>query len=526
LLFPHPRVDLVRVKAKQVLSQIFEGRLDDAQGELGRFAKKHPQAKGSLAGQTDVYAGILKKTLTAFAKERPSNNAEPWTTFGGDASRARTLSRGLSWQLWEDGPAWRVALPSLGPKGKDALPNRDTLRRSVAFHPVIVNNQVLIADHRSVVSYHLITGKELFRFDLKAAGLYDPGPGIDKAVKLPRFTLSADGERAYVRLGQMGVTPKKTVDPSYLVCLDLTQPERDKKRELWHINAKADDRAQAFFEGSPIVHDGRVYIALSHFVGQRVATSIVCYDVLGRRRWTREVCDCPEFEESPNGLRDRQQLLTLAAGQIVYCSQSGAIVALDAWTGQPTWGVRYPSRGVTTAEHVASPRDLAPALYADGRIYAAPLDTDRVFCIDAVNGRVCWEVEGIEVVHLLGIVNGRLLTATRDGLASMETAAGQIEWTQPTSGRLPSLGRGMIAGGWLIWPTQDAKLPYRAVGLRGGRQQEDADAQIFDPTMLHTLPVGNLAFGQGCVAIAGLSELVVFVPPQRLRQLPPVELGP
>jgi cellulose synthase operon protein C len=521
VLFPRPSVDMPRVEAKQVLALIFEGRLDDAKGELGRFANMHPSAKGSLAGQTDVYAGILKKALTTFTKQRPSNNDEPWTTFGGDPTRARNLSYTPSRKLWEDGLPWRAALPSLAPKGKDALPDRGTLRRGMAFHPVIVNDQVLIADHRSVVSYHLITGKELFRFDLKTAGLYDPGPGIDKAAKLPRFTLSVDGDRAYVRLGRVGVTPKTAVDASYLVCLDLTQPERDKKRELWHVEAKADDHSQAFFEGSPIVHDGRVYIGLSKIVGQRVVTSIVCHDVRGRCRWTREVCDCPEFEETSNGFRDRQHLLTLAAGQIVYCSHAGAIVAVDEWTGQPTWGVRYPSRGTMTAEHVPSPRDLAPALYADGRVYAAPLDTDRVFCIDAFNGRVYWELDGSEVVHLHGIANGRLVATTRDGVASIETATGLLQWK--TYGRLPSLGRGLIAGDWLIQPTQDG---YRVVGLREGRQQADGESPLFNVSMLSSLPMGNMAFGQGCLAIAGLNELVVYVPPQRLHQLPPVELGP
>ena len=43
----------------------------------------------------------------------------------------------------------------------------------------------------------------------------------------------------------------------------------------------------------------------------------------------------------------------------------------------------------------------------------------------------------------------------------------------------------------------------------------------FDPTALSTLPVGNLAFGQGCLAIAGMSELVVYVPAHQLKDLPP-----
>src|SRR5207249_4794266 len=109
------------------------------------------------------------------------------------------------------------------------------------FHPVIVSDQVLLADHRSVISFHLKTGKELFRFELKGAGLRDPGPGIDADIALPRFTLTADRERAYVRLGRLhhGLDargrPRKGSaldEPSYLVCLDLTQPGQQKNRLL------------------------------------------------------------------------------------------------------------------------------------------------------------------------------------------------------------------------------------------------------------------------------------------------------
>jgi outer membrane protein assembly factor BamB len=195
--------------------------------------------------------------------------------------------------------------------------------------------------------------------------------------------------------------------------------------------------------------------------------------------------------------------------------------------------MRYPSRGPLTATFEPSPRDLAPPLFADGRVFTAPLDSDRLFCQDAATGRLLWEVDGIEIVHLLGVAHGRLFAATRTGILALDTATGQTEWTQPSEGRLPSLGRGLIAGSWLIWPTPDAKLPYRAVTLRTGRQQKDADdesvlpePQEFDPTMLHTLPVGNLAFGQGCLAIAGLNELVVYVPAHRLKELPPAEVRP
>src|ERR1043165_2785045 len=132
---------------------------------------------------------------------------------------------------------------------------------------------------------------------------------------------------------------------SYLVCLDLTQPEQQKNRLLWYVAADGSGKVPTYFEGSPLcVDNGRVYIAMSKVVDQRLSTSIVCYDGLGRQRWSREVCVCPlgsgpEFEKTGNDSSKRgrgQNLLTWAAGQIVYASQTGAIASVGAWTGHPT----------------------------------------------------------------------------------------------------------------------------------------------------------------------------------------------
>ena len=156
---------------------------------------------------------------------------------------------------------------------------------------------------------------------------------------------------------------------------------------------------------------------------------------------------------------------------------------------------------------------------SDGRVFAAPLDSDRLFCLDAVSGTVRWEMDGVEIGHLIGTAHGRLYATTRDGVMAVDAGSGRIAWSQPTEGKLPSLGRGLIAGGWLFWPTRDAQLPCRAVTLSHGRQQKDVDTSgepsFFEPSMFHNLPAGNWAFGQGCLAIAGSSELAVFVPNQR-----------
>lgn len=528
LRFPGANVETARVEAKQILALAFQGRLTQAQEELARFHRRYPHARGILGGKDDFYSTTVQGAMRGVVKAGLANNADPWTTFGGSDTRNHVLTVCPPARLWEDGPTWQIPLPTLDPpkKGKnrhhDAL-ERHGATRSAVFHPVIVDQQVLLADARSVTSYHLQSGKRLFHYDLKSAGLSE-GNGSDRNLATPRFTFSADRGRAYVRLGRQWLAPARDGDPhepSYLVCLDLAEPGNTaRQRELWHVKTQADE----FFEGSPLVRGGRTYIAMSRTVGKRVVTAIQCYDAWGRLRWSRDVCDCPEFEDNA-AARSRQHLLTWAGGQLVYCTHTGAIVAVDPWNGRTLWAVRYPSHPAAP-DGEPSPRDLAPCVADDGRVFVAPLDCDRLYCLDTFTGQVLWERDGFAVVQLLGATCGRVFLTTPQGVHAVSAATGLTIWQQPSEGRLAGRGRGLIAGGWLFWPTQDDRLPMRALTLVDGRQQKGdeespfAEPSFFDPTQLRLIPAGNLAFGHGCLIVAGIDTLVVFVPADRLPPLP------
>ncbi len=511
LLYPGPRVDLARVQGKQVLALAFVGDFERAQQELDVLRRRWPAARGHLAGQEGNYGAILQQALAPLRAQHPLAGEEAWPTFAGAVTRNGLVSYCPPRTLWEDDPTWHVPLPPcVGP-------------RRAAYHPAIGQDQVLVPGPTGVVSYHLHTGKMLFRFEAKKDE-HEESPASElRRARLPSYTVTVDGQCAYVRLGRQELAPGRAYDSkagaSYLVCLDLSPTAR--QRERWSVRAQADDGLPALFEGTPLVREGLAYVAVSRTAGRRTLTAVVCYDGRGKQRWAREVCDCPEFEEDVSP-RSEQHLLTWTGTQLVYCSHAGASVALDPWTGQPLWALRYPRRGPLTADGAPSPRELAPCLYVDGRLLMAPRDADRLFCLEATTGRVLWEVEGVEVVHLLGAARGRVFFTTPRGLQAVSLASGAPDWQQPVEGRLPSLGRGLLLGDWLFWPTQDARLPLRAVNLTTGDQQSPA---AFDPTQLRHIPAGNLALGQGCLVVAGVHELAVFVPPVPRPPLP-AEGGP
>ena len=118
-----------------------------------------------------------------------------------------------------------------------------------------------------------------------------------------------------------------------------------------------------------------------------------------------------------------------------------------------------------------------------------------------MSGLILWERPGIEVVHLLGAVapsplplsprergkaeGPRLFFTTAYGLRAVDARDGtdQIGWQQPAVGKLPGLGRGLLMGEWILWPTQDPLLPLRAVCQLDG-SQEGTGGTYYEATQL------------------------------------------
>jgi outer membrane protein assembly factor BamB len=124
----------------------------------------------------------------------------------------------------------------------------------------------------------------------------------------------------------------------------------------------------------------------------------------------------------------------------------------------------------------------------------------------------------MEVVHLLGCSHGRLIFTTPNGCRAVGARSGSDDkgWLQPVEGKLPGFGRGLLAGGWVFWPVQDSKLPLRALNVEYGTQQ--VGEEVLEPTQLRQIRAGNLAFGGGCLVVAGVEELTGYVPPEHFLE--------
>jgi outer membrane protein assembly factor BamB/tetratricopeptide (TPR) repeat protein len=521
LAFPDPQADIAGVRAKLLLARLFRGERNGWWNELQAFQKLHPKEQGHLAGRDGNYAAILETIWQQDAALAAPDSEQAWSTFAGAPSRNFILPKAgqsLARLPRQDGPLWKVRLDTgqrvptneREPAAPLNIPEPAKTSRSLAFYPVLAGDQVFVADARYVTCFDLLTGRRIFRYDL-----FGDGKTGAVNVKLPTepdstYTLTVNGDRLFARMGAQTVGAPRG-NSSNLVCLNL-QPGPTGAVERWF--AKPGDSA-AVFEGAPVYYQGRVIIAVTRALVGQVQTALACYDAdTGALQWQRDICETQELKEGEQ--RHRHHLVTLDGSNVAYCSHSGAVVALDAATGRRAWAIRYPSRGPNKSKDEPSPRSLVPCLAAGGRLYVAPLDYDRILCLDSDSGHTIWESPPLEVIHLLGVAKGHLIFTEsfssypeppQQRIRALAADSGNSirEWLQPADGSgLTAFGRGLLAGECVYWPT--------AHGLRVLTQERG------EPVLVDESIAGNLAAANGCLVVAGMEHLSAYVPESRLLE--------
>ncbi|MCX7700102.1 MAG: PQQ-binding-like beta-propeller repeat protein, partial [Gemmataceae bacterium] len=508
------------VQARLILSLLLRGEKAAAKSQWEAFRTKHPEAQGDLAGRSGRLADTLGGLLDSDLAFRQAGGGGIWPTFGGDSTRGRVIPAGTV-PYWPDVPTWRSSIP-----GEQAVrAHRETdpplgvasMARSLAFHPVIIPGYALIADAARIFVYRLNDGRLVGSYDHRLTA----GLPLSLDLRVPTrsdlaYTLTVSGDRIYARFGAQTMAPPDAgaagvESESVIACLEWRRTGDDRVRMIprWQLRARTlDSDPPALFEGAPIVRDGRMYLARTRFEGRQAVTSIECYDADSLdqreppiRRWRQEIWSVEMGSDRP---RQRHDLLTMAGTNVVFCTHSGAIIALDALTGRRAWAFRYGTSPPRSTDGLL-PRDLAPCLYAAGRVYAVPADADRIFCLDARSGELIWDSGPTYAIHLLGVSNGRLfatLGGFPQGLRAYDAAKGTVLWTKPDEGDRATFGRGLVSDQFVFWPTR--------MGLRVLHQEdgEPADARS------SAEPWGNLAFADGYVIVTTPTEIWGFVPPR------------
>ena len=512
--FPGAKTDLASLRARTILAAIFQGERDRAKEELAAFEKKHPNAKGPLAGKNGPFAEIIRGYL-----ERPLPTSavadRAWPTFGGDPARSGRLHGSIPIH-WPSKPTWTAAIPG----ERHALPIKGL--RPPFGQPVILNGWVYVSDGHRIFAFELNTGN--------SKTIYPP-LSVDADRKptdpLSSPTLSTAHGRLFARLGTPSIRPPELQKPtdSAIICFEPVAkpgPNAPPMRELWRIKPPlVDGKPLAVWEGSPLVANGRLWAAFARFEGARVVHGIACYDPADadvqpeRPAWFAEVCDSPLLSGSEMQARGRHELISLAGRNIVFNSNGGAVVALEAASGRRAWGFQYPRAARRLVDANRSP-DPAPAVVDGGRVYVAPADAERVFALDSETGQELWESGPTEGAQILGVVRNRVIVTTAGqirGIRGLSTSTGSYlgpdGWIQANG--LLGYGRGLASDDAILWPSRSGLYfldPETGHPIRTAPPLHTTAFHLSNEAAPD--PFGSLAFADGWLVVVTPQEVWAY----------------
>ena len=544
LVHPDPDVDLARVAAKKLLCRAALGDSPPTKADLDAFAAAYPQAKGRLAGRDGTLLKDVSEAISSDHLAAPVQLDGRWPTFAGSPSRSKVAPGAIDvgsfqWRVkLEPVPANRGPVAYNGHRGFTPAPAPTPGDPILAYHPIVLNDQVVIADDHQIAAYSLNARAEGKDGAVEVAWKHDENQGSMPPAKnqqgAARYTLTASGDRIYARTGAVGSSVAMNMrmmnvnvpaPPSFIVAVERST----EGKVLWRRAASevelprrgAADAAlpSASFEGTPVADARAVYVALT-VTGHMTSCYVAALDAeTGHPRWVRHLGDSNSpAKNNPQMMNMGMQvvpdtdsgsrLLSLEGPTVYYQTNLGAVAALDVETGSLRWLAAYEQQDRSPG---GRDRDPNPAIVHDGRVIVAPDDSQAIYAFDAVTGHLVWRTGAMpDVTHLLGVSKGRLI-ATGNHVWSFDAATGKVLRCWPDDQRgFEGYGRGILAGDQIYWPTRtEIHVLDQASGLRGDRPPIKLQETF-------QTGGGNLAVGDGYLIVAQADALVVFCQNSRL----------
>jgi outer membrane protein assembly factor BamB len=284
----------------------------------------------------------------------------------------------------------------------------------------------------------------------------------------------------------------------------------DLQREgLLVFRVRADDGSWSF-DGAPVSDGRRLFVAMRQSdVTPRAY--VACFDATSGSQLWRTSIGTSDTPAGGRGSEITHNVLTLVGDRIYFNTNLGLVAALDTLTGNICWLRRYDRRtsqpfGENLADPVHFQRDPSPCLFYDGLVVVAPADTPNIFALDAVTGETVWSTDRLpDALHLLGVVRRNLLVGG-NRLAALDVLSGSVKFVWPESEQagIRGMGRGVVAGDEVFWPTRNEIYVIHAI--TGGQSR--------NPIQLGSVSNSgaNLAAAHGRLIVAGTDTLMALGP--------------
>lgn len=378
----------------------------------GRVAVARQKIEARWTARDEALGRKMERLLAEARPEKPSTTTAHLASAPNVASDDYALLPPTDDPLGLKKPVWSVDLPGA---------RLDCL---VYAQPLITKRSAIFRHKNILYCYSLLSGQLRWKNDLGG-----------------RVTWQNWSERQFAQediMVQDGMvfTPMFKVGPT-LVAIDEVTGQL--KWAYGPMVASTPEEARMRFETAPAGGPGAVYAGyvLDNIEGMTHTDTeygIIAFEsATGRVLWRREICRLRPGKFSAGFAVKRRNLIRsflspplYKEGTVYYCSNAGALGALDALSGRIKWVMRYPYHGGihdATREFGAFPGGAgigggraahspypvyapSPMLWYNQRplllgddLYVLPVDADPLFKIDRRTGKVLWQKskgEGIQ----------------------------------------------------------------------------------------------------------------------------------
>ncbi|MBI3856525.1 MAG: PQQ-binding-like beta-propeller repeat protein [Planctomycetes bacterium] len=492
-----------------------KGALEDL---IRRVDREAAGSKVRVGGNEVALADHLK-ALAAGATEKPADAAPlalpAWEMIGGGPAGSRMAEPGieLAKSAWVD----LIGLPRLD--GEDEF----MMRRTMALvptaeyrplFPAVSDGILYVHNGLALTAYNFFARQpeRLWQFKVPTPSgevMFDNrvvfAPMVHDGRVYANLISSVGGEE-----NQLGYVRVKFPFPRRaLFAFDAYTGKL-----LWKLGGKLNAETleeNATFATAPTPDGGRLYVGA---VKQKLSTDpfqhyVLCLDpATGKILWSTYVAS-GGTEINLFGNSTRESLgspVSVTEDSVYYCSNHGAIAALDKKSGRIRWTYRYRQLQVMPTRSVYVQKNRlewvnAPPVVSLGTAAFTPTDSHYLYALDAQTGQLRWDRPRGQDVRMMYGARESTLVLGGERLELCDLSSGRSV-SPPMTDELRGTGRGVLSSDGIYVPGQD-KL--RRVGWDG----------TWDETAARRWPGGlgdggNLIVVDGAVVLASQDSVQVY----------------
>ncbi|MDH3718632.1 MAG: PQQ-binding-like beta-propeller repeat protein, partial [Planctomycetota bacterium] len=474
------------------------GEIESAKAVLTQLKQKSPQATFEIGGRRVSFYARDDQALDWLADVMGSatgnlpGRASSWLMFRGNAARAAQSDGGLPLLVR---PRWtqRVA------RDTESESYLETSRRQFAdqmvpalpaFQPLALDDLVVMRTPGRLSAVDFRTGKLIWQVDSdrpQRGAAEDDGASqqLENAqLQQQAWTdktyssLCSDGENVYVLEEfhrRSDGRPLPVIDrntgrrmmysgASYNV-LAAYDVKRSQGKRVWSAGGPNDgdpQLAQAFFLGSPLVMQGRLYV-IAEMEGE--ARLVVLEAASGKLLWSQQLAVVPQSVRYLTHRRTGGISPSFAEGVLICPTGVGAVVAVDLTTRSLLWGYQYPDpseervfRGGWGLQRQLLPVNVGQtwadscAIISGGRLVITPTESKQMHCLSLTDGSVQWRIDRGELLYVACIHDDIAVIVGKDTLTAINMVTGKRDWPlNLPQDSIPS-GRGYYSDGHYYLP--------------------------------------------------------------------------